>query len=70
VDPHQDLQVERLCLGAQLDISTWTSCLLLRNALQFGSLSVLLAMLFGGFLLSRNKMPGWIGWAANVSYVR
>jgi hypothetical protein len=37
---------------------------------QLGSLALLLAMLFGGFLLSRNKMPGWIGWAANLSYVR
>jgi len=35
-----------------------------------GSLAVLLSMLFGGFLLSRNKMPGWIGWAAGLSYVR
>ncbi|GFH16579.1 ABC2_membrane domain-containing protein, partial [Haematococcus lacustris] len=33
-----------------------------------GSLALLLSMLFAGFLLSRNKMPGWIGWAANLSY--
>ncbi|KAL6745275.1 hypothetical protein V8C86DRAFT_42591 [Haematococcus lacustris] len=35
-----------------------------------GSLALLLSMLFAGFLLSRNKMPGWIGWAANLSYAR
>lgn len=42
----------------------------LAASVQAGSLAVLLAMLFGGFLLSRNKMPGLIGWASGLSYVR
>lgn len=37
---------------------------------QCGSLAVLVSLLFGGFLLSRNKMPGLVGLAAGGSYVR
>lgn len=35
-----------------------------------GSLAVLLSILFGGFLLSRNQMPDVVAWMAQLSFVR
>ncbi|KXZ50395.1 hypothetical protein GPECTOR_16g568 [Gonium pectorale] len=35
-----------------------------------GSLCVLVSTLFGGFLLSRNRMPRLVAWVADLSYVR
>ena len=36
----------------------------------FGSLAVLLSILFGGFLLSRSQMPAVVAWMAELSFVR
>ena len=35
-----------------------------------GSLAVLLSILFGGFLLSRQQMPNIVAWMAQLSFVR
>ena len=35
-----------------------------------GSLAVLLSILFGGFLLSRQQMPSVVAWMAQLSFVR
>ncbi|GIL42172.1 hypothetical protein Vafri_236 [Volvox africanus] len=54
--------------AANMSIGAAVGSVSLANML--GSLCVLISTLFGGFLLSRSRMPPLVGWLADLSYVR
>ncbi|GIL74182.1 hypothetical protein Vretifemale_4181, partial [Volvox reticuliferus] len=54
--------------AANMSIGAAVGSVSLANML--GSLCVLISALFGGFLLSRSRMPRLVGWLADLSYVR
>lgn len=63
----------RLCssqVGASMNMAVGAAAPSSALANLFGSLAVLLSILFGGFLLSRSQMPAVVAWMAKLSFVR
>lgn len=57
-------------VGASMNMAIGAAAPSTAVANLLGSLAVLLSILFGGFLLSRQQMPSVVAWMAQLSFVR
>ena len=64
------ISLVQLQVGASMNMAIGAAAPSTAVANLLGSLAVLLSILFGGFLLSRQQMPSVVSWMAQLSFVR